>query len=173
LAAATLGRLTGHAASTTYLQNLAIDLRDLPEVTPSATIAELAAIVEQIDGVRFTDLVMTLAGDLDTAQQALDDVLGQTQMGEVARWEPILWVVQRAVEGDPEGIEAMGLLVEGMSNHEDWGALVRVLQRIVAGERDADQLTAGLYLVDTTIVKRALAALAGRVQLTPPTSQES
>ncbi len=47
-------------------------LSELPEVTPPAIIAEVAAIVGKVDGVRFAELIAALPGD---AQGALDAVL--------------------------------------------------------------------------------------------------
>jgi hypothetical protein len=36
----------------------------------------------------------------------------------------------------------------------DWAALATVLRRVLAGERDPDELTAGLDEIDTAIVQR-------------------
>src|SRR5205085_11608143 len=72
LAAGVLYQVTGQAHELAgTVRELARDLHDLPDAAPPATIPEVAAVVEQVDGVRFTTLVTALAGDLDTAQHAL------------------------------------------------------------------------------------------------------
>jgi hypothetical protein len=55
----------------------------------------------------------------------------------------------------------------------DWAALATVLRRVLAGERDPDELTAGLDEIDTAIVQRALDALAGRITLTPAEASDA
>jgi hypothetical protein len=51
-----------------------------------------------------------------------------------------------------------------LDNHRDWRELVAVLRRIRAGARDP-ALATGLDPIDTAIVHRALAALAGTAQV--------
>src|SRR5207248_810785 len=76
LAAAVLRQVTGQAHDLARtVRELARDLHELPDAAPPATIPEVAAVVEQVDGVQFTTLVTALAGDLDTAQHALATVI--------------------------------------------------------------------------------------------------
>ena len=147
-----------------------------------ATIADVAAVVEQVDGVRFTTLVTALAGDLDTAQHALTTVLDAARnlppeaafdpQPHLDRWEPRLVALVAAAGGDPAAATAIDELLTSLADTADWATLADVLRRILAGERDPDQLLPGLDPIDTAIVTRALDALAGRITLTPPPAPE-
>ncbi|MEU0557443.1 AAA family ATPase [Dactylosporangium sp. NPDC006015] len=76
LAAAVISQLTGQTHQLTdAVRTLARQLRELPDTAVPATLADLTATVEQVEGVRFADLVTALAGDPDTAQHALHTVL--------------------------------------------------------------------------------------------------
>src|SRR5205823_4970041 len=132
--------------------------------------------------VRFTTLVAALAGDLDTAQHALTTVLEAARnlppeaafdlQHQLEEWEPNLVVLVAAADGDPGAATAIDQLLTDLADTADWATLADVLRRILAGERDPDQLLPGLDPIDTAIVTRALDALAGRITLTPPPAPE-
>ncbi|MGW8645626.1 hypothetical protein [Micromonospora chalcea] len=183
LAAAILRQVTGqtHDLAIT-VRALAAELRGLPDVAPPAIITEVAALVEQVDGVRFTGLVTDLAGDLDAAQHALTTVLHAARdlptealfdlQSHLDQWEPTLVALVAAAAGDPTATAAIDRRLTNLADTTDWAALAAALRRILAGEHDPDQLLPGLDPIDTAIVTRALDALAGRITLTPAPSPD-
>ena len=167
LAAATLDQVTGHGHDLVNLiRALAHDLRDLPEVSTPATVAEVAAQVEQVEGVRFANLVTALAGDPATAQQALTTVIQAARdlppedlydlRRHLDRWEPRLVTLVAAVNGEPDAATAIDEILTHLAGTRDWANLVAALRRILAGERDPDDLLTGLDDTDTAIASTIL-----------------
>jgi CHAT domain len=76
LAAATLRTLVGNTRDATdSLRGVADDLTTHPTLTPPAGLAELAAVVEHTEGVRFTALIDALCPDRAAADQTIRDLL--------------------------------------------------------------------------------------------------
>ncbi|MDG6105003.1 AAA family ATPase [Dactylosporangium aurantiacum] len=178
LAAAIIRQLTGQSRQlATTLRALASRLRDLPDTVVPRTIADLAATVEQVEGVRFSDLVTTLAGEPGTTQQALDTVLHAAHdlpveevydlQSHLNGWEPTLAVLVAAVRGDQDAARALDEVLTEIAGSQDWADLAAVLRRILDGDRDPDTLLTGLDPIDTAIVTRALDAVTGRITLQP------
>jgi hypothetical protein len=183
LAATTIAQLIGRAHSlTVWLRDLAGDLRDLREVVTPTTIAEVVNRVEQVEGVRFADLIAALA-DSDLSEQALTTVIRAARdlpenvdvlRRNLDRWEPRLVTLVAAVNGDSSSAAAIDETLTRFAGTSDWANLAAALRRVLAGERDLDQLATGLDPIDTAILTRALDALAGRVSLsaTQPADEE-
>ncbi|WP_322763368.1 hypothetical protein, partial [Frankia sp. Cr2] len=76
LAAATLYRLIGDTdGAADSLRTLAGELAADPDSPPPATVAGLAAIVDQTDGVHFAALIDGLCPDRATADQTIRDII--------------------------------------------------------------------------------------------------
>lgn len=74
------------------------------------------------------------------------------------QWAPVVEAVVGACQRDAEP-EQMEPFLEELSQQEVWRELAAVLRRIVAGERDAHVLLAGLDATDTVIASDVLRAL--------------
>jgi len=177
LAATVLYRLTGMTRDLQdNLRQLARELAD-PAAAAAAptTIDQVRHTVERVDGVRFGVLLEALQPDAGRQQGALDDILhtARTMPADQAtgldrhldQWEPVLAAIHAAAAGDQAATQQVDEVLNGLADREDWAALVGVLRRVLAGDRDPETLLADLDPVATAIVTRLLDALAGRVQL--------
>ncbi|WP_033362146.1 hypothetical protein, partial [Dactylosporangium aurantiacum] len=188
LAAAVIRQLTGEIHELTgTVRALAAQLRKQPDTVIPASLADLTATVEQVEGVRFAELIGALAGDPDTAHHALDTVLHSAHhlpidqaydlQSHLDLWERTLAAVVAAVHGDQAAATALNETFTRTAATQDWADLTAALRRILNGERDPDTLLARLDPIDTAIVTRALDAVAGRIALrpteTPDTVQET
>lgn len=81
---------------------------------------------------------------------------------QLDQWEPVISGLVAADRGDTVADRALDLILASLAEHADWRQVVAVLRRIRTGERDPALVT-GLDPIDTAIVRRALAALAGTV----------
>lgn len=88
----------------------------------------------------------------------------QPLQGHLEQWEPVVSSLVAADRGDAAADQALDLVLASLDEHADWQQVVAVLRRIRTGERDPAVVT-GLDPIDTAIVARALAALAGAVQV--------
>jgi tetratricopeptide (TPR) repeat protein len=184
LAAAVISQLTGqtHQLAGT-VRALARQLRELPDTVVPATLADLTATVEQVEGVRFADLISALAGDPVTAQHALNTVLHTAHnlptdqiynlQPHLDRWEPTLAALVAAVHGDQDAAAAVDKTLTRAAGSQDWADLAAALRRILDGDRDPDTLLTGLDPIDTAILTRALDAVTGRLTLQPPQPAET
>lgn len=84
--------------------------------------------------------------------------------GHLEQWEPVISSLVAADRGDIFAEQALDLVLTSLGEHSDWKQLVAVLRRIRAGERDP-ALARGLDPIDTAVIRRALAALAGTVRV--------
>lgn len=156
LAAALLRYLTddNHKLTVT-LRALATELRrgtEHPDASAlPTTLTEVTDLVDAGDGVRFGDVVAALCADPETAEQALTDLLATaaTLHGNIDRhlnqWEPVIAAVTAVTE-----------LLDRLGETTQWAALVAALRRVLAGDRDREQLLAGLDEVDTAILTATL-----------------
>jgi hypothetical protein len=174
VAAALLGHLIGDSYTTaTALRTLASRLAEAPDLAPPATLAELAAAVEQVEGVRYTALITAITrGNIHLADRALADLIHTAPPPDpgleqhLSHWDPLLAALVAAINGDAPVTQLLTQALDRYADHQDWAELVDRLRRIQAGERDPAQLLAGLDEIDTAITRRALDAIAGRIQLT-------
>jgi tetratricopeptide (TPR) repeat protein len=148
--------------------------RELPSLSDQAqlpaSVAELAAQVEQVEGVRFAALIHALALDTVTAEAALADIIHAARnlpdeptpdlQRHLDRWEPHISALVAAVGGDQQATAAVDQLLDQLAGTDDWGALAGIMRRILAGERDAGTLLNGLDPVDTVIVRATLDRLS-------------
>jgi tetratricopeptide (TPR) repeat protein len=160
-------------------------LADAPDRVPRS-FAQVCALVGQVPGVDLAGLLARLPGpgDPDAAVQAVltaapgaaDDAAAAAQVGWVeqalAEWEPVvsaLHVTLTDADAHRRGEAAARLatVLDANADTDDWRALVAVLRRILAGERDPDTLLAGLDDIDTAITRHALDLLAGTVTVDP------
>ena len=171
LAAVLLRHLTGDTHELTgTLRVLATELRHETE-HPDApalptTVSEVTGLVDAGDGVRFGELRTALCPDPDTTDQALTDLLAtaaalpdqpaeHTVGGHLTQWEPVVAAVAAAAttgQTPPELADGLNQI----GDNTDWAALAAALRRVLAGDRDREQLLAGLDDVDTAILAATL-----------------
>jgi len=129
------------------------------------TVSEVTGLVDAGDGVRFGELRTALCPDPDTTDQALTDLLAtaaalpdqpaeHTVGGHLTQWEPVVAAVAAATTGQTPPELANGL--NQIGDNTDWAALAAALRRVLAGDRDREQLIAGLDEVDTAILTATL-----------------
>lgn len=171
LAAALLCRVSGMAHElTATLRQLARELADpAAAVAVPTTIDQVRATVEQVEGVHFGALLAALEPDPARQQAALDEILttARTMPADqrddldrhLQRWEPRSAAIVAAVHGDEAAGRQLEEILDRFADTEDWAALVRVLRRVLAGEREPETLLAGLDPIDTAIVTRLVTRL--------------
>jgi tetratricopeptide (TPR) repeat protein len=177
LAAALLLHLIGDSHNAdTVLHALVGRLQASPDLRPPTTLADLAAVVEQVEGVRYAALIGALSVDTHVADRALASLIDTARAmppvdtspdmdRNLAAWEPALATLVAAGRGDSAATRLLTAVLDRYADHPDWAALVERLRRIHTGDRDPDALLLGLDHIDTAIVRRALDALAGRIEL--------
>jgi tetratricopeptide (TPR) repeat protein len=181
LAAALLDHLPGTAGAdqARTLRLLAADLARHPDAEPPAAVAAVAAVVEQVEGVAWAELVDALAAahglDRPAADAALAEIVHAARalpadqafdvQGHLDRWQPNIAAIAAAARGDAHAAAEVEELLTALAGSDDWAALAAALRRVLAGERDHAQLTAGLDPVDTAILAATLDRLAA-----PPTT---
>ena len=172
LAAALLYHLTGDTYYLTDTLRVLADELSGDTHTPDAsvlptTLPEVIGLVDAGDGVHFGDLAAALRSDPDTADQALTDLLATAttlpdQCAEhtvdrhlLLQWEPVIVAVAAAATtGHTPTDLAEGLNQFGDST--DWSTLVAALRRVLAGDRDREQLFVGLDEVGIAILTATL-----------------
>jgi hypothetical protein len=142
------------------------DLRALRDesVIPS-TIDEVVARVEQVEGVRFGDLLHALQPDPTAREQALAALLGMAHMAyDISRylnsWEPVIASAAGAARGDSASHEELDRQLANVAEDPEVSALVAVIHRIVDGERDRQHLLTGLNPAASAIATAILDRLA-------------
>ena len=75
------------------------------------------------------------------------------------QWNGVMSAVVAACGGNAEAAAQLNLFLDQMGSKDDWRALMSVLRRILAGERDPDALLANLADTETLIVSDTLRAL--------------
>jgi hypothetical protein len=131
--------------------------------------AALVSVLRRIlDGERGEDLLDGL-DPIDTAitREMLRRLTGTTLLVPSIneQWHPIVTEIVAAASGQREISAEFSLRLDQLADTSDWAALVTVLRRILAGERDPDRLTADLRSlddVDSAIVEEVLAGLPGQ-----------
>jgi len=172
LAAALIRRLSGMAHDLARtVRALAAELRgDDPAARLPATVAQVVATAELTEGVRLGALLTILQPDPQAVEAALAEILraatevpAQDSDPDIAtylrEWEPMIAAVAAACQaGQQPPPELAEFLNEG-AKLPDWSALVAVLRRILAGERDQSALLADLDPVHTAIASETLRRL--------------
>jgi hypothetical protein len=119
--------------------------------------AEVCAIVEQIEGVRFQELFAKLPKKAPDGDAAIEIVweMAKNQGQEILRtFGPLLKNIVAVALGDQE---MRAQIEEIFPELEEKGwRITSAVQRIWAGERDAQTLTTGLYEQDAALVRRVL-----------------
>lgn len=124
------------------------------------TLAEVTALVDTGDGVRFGALVSSLAPGSVAADVVLRDLYA-TALDQAAYLdanpglrELTIAVVAAATAGAvPDELAAQ---LDELAGRTDWAKLVTALRGVLAGERDPEQLTAGLAEFDAAILTAIL-----------------
>jgi hypothetical protein len=103
-------------------------------------------------------LVAALCPDPDTADQALVDLLATTATlpeVDLSEWEAVITAV---VDGATSGHIPTELAdhLDELGATTDWAALIAALRRIMVGDRDREQLLAGLEGIDTAVLTAVL-----------------
>ena len=98
------------------------------------------------------------AGERDAPTHQDVDPKGAAQLR--AMWQPILQAIVDAAQGDLDAAEELATAFQELDRREEWRDLRAVLQRIVDGARDEDELLDGLDVVDAVLARAALEAVA-------------
>ncbi len=171
-AAAVLGIQMGSGQLADSLHNLArIDLPDAPP-----PFAHIADAVEQVEGVRFRALFARLPARYPDGDAALAAVWGQVaqtraQMGgqggsaaagadaAIAAFDELLNAIAAVARGEHSLSDADDqALTQHLDQQEQNGWRVRdPIRRVLAGERDAEALTAGIDRNSAAVIQRLLA----------------
>jgi Mg-chelatase subunit ChlI len=125
----------------------------------------LLADLDPVDTAIVTRLLDALAGRVQLAAGPIRAATAAGAQALVDQWEPMLAAILAATTGDQAATQQVDEGLNGLADTKDWAALVGVLRRVLAGDRDPETLLADLDPVDTAIATRLLDALAGRVQL--------
>jgi hypothetical protein len=160
LAAGVIRLQSSSGKLSTNIRNLARS--PLPKVPPS--FAEVCAIVEQIEGVRFGQLFSQLPQRAPNGEAAIQAVWqmaleekqkrGEGWQQQLREFEPLLQEIAAvACEQSEKRDEIEARLI---SLQEEGWMLLNPVQRIWAGERDAEVLTMGLNAQDAALVRRIL-----------------
>ncbi|WP_232794374.1 CHAT domain-containing protein [Pseudofrankia saprophytica] len=174
LAAALLYHLTGitSTSQTNTMRTLGAALARYPDMTPPDTVAAVAAVVEQVDGVHWADLVDTLTTDRPTADQALHNLIttaralatepepGPDLHRYLVEWEPVIAAVATAVTTDRPIPAELDEHLDQLAQTDDWAHLAAALRRVLAGDRVREALAAALDQIDTAILTEILARIA-------------
>jgi len=174
LAAALLYHFTGDTYYLTDTLRVLTDELSGNTHTPDApvlptTLPEVIGLVDAGDGVRFGDLAAALCPDPDTADQALTDLLTAAAMPDqpaehtvpcyLAQWKPVIAAVAAAATTGHTPTDLAESLNQ-LGDSADWAALVAALGRVLAGDRDREQLLDGLDEVGTAILTATLDRLS-------------
>ena len=177
LAAAIIDYQIGSGYLARDLQTLAGLLATKPAAAPGE-FSQVCQIVDQIDGVHLADLLARLPQRAPDGQAAMDEVLrlaaeagAEHTRQVITGWDLVLSALHAAISHpDPATRDAATRILNHAlttrGQYPDWQALVAVLRRIHAGERELT-LTDGLDDVDTEITRRALDLLAGTTTIDP------
>jgi hypothetical protein len=152
-----------------------------PDQVPRSFL-QVCQLVGQVPGVDLAELFARLPGDADTngAVQAVlaaapdaaaAELAGRVEQA-VAAWEPVVSALHTAItDPDPDtratAATALTAVLDRYADTDDWRALVAVLRRLHAGERDPGTLLDGLNDIDTTITRRVLDVLTGTSAVGP------
>jgi tetratricopeptide (TPR) repeat protein len=171
LAAALIFTLAGMSYYLDITQRvLAVELRDESGARLPDTVAEVAEVAGQTEGVRLGDLLLVLQPDPEVVDTALAEILlaaASLKSAELdiqhyrRQWEPVIAGVAAVRQTGQDAPAELLKLIGGLSGDPDWAALSAVLRRILAGEQDSALLLVGLDPIDTAIATEVLARTQG------------
>ena len=172
LAAALIRRLSGMAHDLAgTVRVLAAELRgDDPAARLPATVARVVATAELTEGVRLGALLAALQPDPRAVEDALAEILRLAAEPQAAdsepdiaadlrAWEPVIADIATACQTGQEPPAELAEFLDEQAKRPDWAALVAVLRRILAGERDEATLLTGLDPIETAIARETLGRL--------------
>jgi len=190
LAATIIAYQTNSGRLHEWLPVLARLLRRPDMPPPPTTFEQVCVTLDQVAGFRLAELLDRLPHRAPDAEAAMTEVLtvarqmpadaGLDLDRYLGMWEQVISALVAAVgtadvaaadgDGDQLRRAADDFLDQYLNRHADdadWAALVAVLRRIRAGERDPAALSEGLDEIDTAILTRALAARDGSNPIDP------
>ena len=154
----------GDQDATTELLPFLDDLAERPDWA-----ALVRALRRILDGDRDREGLAVGLDAIDAAivGRTLDVIADRAQLTPSVdeQWLPVISDIVAAASGEREVSAELNRLLDQLAGTSDWAALVAVLRRILAGERDPSQLTADLSAmdaIDSAIVDQVLAGLAGQ-----------
>jgi hypothetical protein len=134
-----------------------------------ADLTDVIRIAEQTDGVRLSELLVTLQPDVQTAEDALTQIMrtaadlppgDETGVASYPQeWEAYIAAIAAIGHGDQDMAAQLVPALDNVAENPDWSAVVGVLRRILNGER-GDELLDGLDAIDTAIVRETLTRIA-------------
>jgi hypothetical protein len=160
----------------------------LDEMAGNEQLAGLAGVLRRIlGGERDPELVVGLDPvGVAIVNRLLDALAGRIQLNPYGaggaddereeireQWGAVISAMIKAADGDAEAEQQASRLLDTFADRPNWVELVGVSRRILAGERDAESLLAGLNPVDTAIASQLLDAVAGRAYVNPPPADEA
>jgi hypothetical protein len=130
----------------------------------------VVATAELTEGVRLGALLAALQPDPQAVEDALAEILRaaaepppqDSQPGIAAhlqRWEPVIAAIAAVCQAGQEPPAELAEFLDKQAKQPDWAALVAVLRRILAGERNESALLTGLDTIDTAIARETLGRL--------------
>ena len=130
----------------------------------------VAAVRAILAGQRDPDRLLAGLDPIDTAivARTLDALAGRVTLNPAPAESPpspeelvqaLAGAIAAAVRGDPDATDAVNQQLDEWAASTDWAALAAALRRVLAGERDHQQLLADLDDVDTRIVEAVLSQL--------------
>jgi hypothetical protein len=101
----------------------------------------------------------------DQSDPSLQDEVAQAIAGVREQWGAIVNAIVAACNGNQSAATQLAPFLDEMEQKEEWRALIDVLRRILAGERDALDLLRGLDETDTLVAGDVLRGLGVDVPL--------
>jgi tetratricopeptide (TPR) repeat protein len=177
LAAALMRTLTGIGQADDPVAAAAAHLRAAKaeeEIIP-ADAAALCGRADKLPGVGLGRLVARISSDQVTVEHAYRDIVqrvralaahapGATPLITLVQWDPPIAAILAATQGNAAAGE-MAQAFLGALAQAGRPALARTLHQIFEGKRDVGDLTSGLDDADTAVVRHALDALTGRIEI--------
>ena len=171
LAAALIQVTAGRGNAQQSVGMMAKDLAELGDAAQlPADVTELCRRAADVPGVLLSRELIKLSPDPVSSERALAELIARAQTAATARlapwlamWDPVCAGLVSASYGDEEAAAAVEQHLAEGGIPEQWGNLVTVLHRILAGERSVAVL-AGLDTPEAAVARRALDAIAGRQQ---------
>jgi hypothetical protein len=132
-------------------------------VAAPASVDELCAQVERVEGVCFRHLIEELPARSPTLDHSLAEVLALARRPWEQRllegYQPLIAEVLAAAGGAEPALAKLTPLLEALSAQHERAALAETLRRLLAGDRNRETLIADLDAMDTVLVSHILSQL--------------
>ncbi|HKN97088.1 MAG TPA: hypothetical protein VJX10_08240 [Pseudonocardiaceae bacterium] len=151
-----------------------------PPLQAPLSFNDVCHIVDSLPEVRFTELFGLLPPRAESGPAAIQEIMRLTESARgsaveesLAAWEPIISAIVAAAQ--PDANEEITALVDDaldeLAQQNPWQELVEVLRRVKADSNSAPAIH-DLDPVSAAVATRAIAAVAGEVQVDPSAWRE-